>query len=150
MIEFYSGFIRDYSHNLIFVKNNPMVKEKLIKVRKEKKFSQQDIAEHLNISQSQYQRKEKGEMGISENEWERIAKLLEIDVEEIKENSEVSNVMNNFDNSSGNFGNNNTNSYYNVPEFLLESQKDYINLLKEENQRLKDEIQKLREELKSK
>lgn len=149
MIEFYSGFIRDYSHNLIFVKNSRMVKEKLIKVRKEKKFSQQDIAEHLNISQSQYQRKEKGEAGITENEWERIAKLLEIDVEDIKESSETSNVMNNFDNSSGNFGNN-TNNYYNVPEFLLESQKDYISLLKEENQRLKEELQKLRDEVRSK
>lgn len=142
MVEFYSGFIRDYSHNLIFVKNNPMVKEKLIKVRKEKKFSQQDIAEHLNISQSQYQRKEKGEMGITESEWERIAKLLEIDVEEIKENSEVSNVMNNFDNSSGNYIGNN-NNYCNIPEYILESQKDYINLLKEENQRLKEKITRL-------
>lgn len=149
MIEFYSGFIRDYSHNLIFVKNSRMVKEKLIKVRKEKKFSQQDIAEHLNISQSQYQRKEKGETGITNNEWERIANLLEIDVEEIKENSEASNVMNNFDNSSGNYvGNNNT--YCNVPEFVLENQKDYINLLKEENQRLKEELQKLRDEVRSK
>ncbi|UOU99696.1 helix-turn-helix domain-containing protein [Chryseobacterium daecheongense] len=124
-----------------------MVKEKLIKVRKEKKFSQHDVAEHLNISQSQYQRKEKGEIGITNTEWDRIAKLFEIDVEEIKENSEATNVMNNFDNSSGNYvGNNNT--YCNVPEFLLESQKDYIDLLKSENQRLKEENQKLKDELK--
>ncbi|MDQ1163584.1 transcriptional regulator with XRE-family HTH domain [Chryseobacterium sp. SORGH_AS 447] len=33
-------------------------------MRKQKKFSQQDVAEHLNISQTQYQRKEKGEAGI--------------------------------------------------------------------------------------
>ena len=63
-----------------------MVKENLIRVRKQKKFSQQDVAEHLNISQTQYQRKEKGEAGITDSEWERIAKLLEVDVEEIKEN----------------------------------------------------------------
>lgn len=119
-----------------------MVKEKLIKMRKEKKFSQQDIAEHLNISQSQYQRKEKGETGITETEWERIAKLLEIDVDDIKESSETSNVMNNFDNSSGNFGNN-TNNYYNVPEFLLENLQDYIKILKEENQKLKEELKKI-------
>ncbi|GEN65775.1 helix-turn-helix transcriptional regulator [Chryseobacterium rhizosphaerae] len=119
-----------------------MVKEKLIKARKERKFSQQDIAEHLNISQTQYQRKEKGEVGITNTEWDRIARLLEIDVEEIRENSEASNVMNNFDNSSGNFGNN-TNNYYNVPEFLLGSLNDYINLLKEENQKLKEEIKSL-------
>lgn len=46
-----------------------MVKENLIRVRKQKKFSQQDVAEHLNISQTQYQRKEKGEAGITDNEW---------------------------------------------------------------------------------
>jgi transcriptional regulator with XRE-family HTH domain len=136
-------------HNLIFVKNSLMIKEKLIKVRKEKKFSQQDIAEHLNISQSHYQRKEKGEISITNNEWERIANLFETDVEEIKENDEATNVMNNFDNSSGNFGNNNTNSYYNVPEFLLESQLEYISFLKEENRRLKEENESLKEELKN-
>ena len=125
------GFIRVYPHNLIFVKNNLMLKEKLIKVRKEKKFSQQDIAEHLNISQSHYQRKEKGEIGITNNEWERIANLFETDVEEIKENDEATNVMNNFDNSSGNYIGNN-NNYCNIPEYILENQKDYIALLKEE------------------
>ncbi|MCW3162805.1 helix-turn-helix transcriptional regulator [Chryseobacterium oryctis] len=115
----------------------------MIKARKERKFSQQDIAEHLSISQTQYQRKEKGEIGISNSEWERIAKLLEVDVEEIRENSEATNVMNNFDDSSGNIGN--TNNYYNVPESLLENLQDYISMLKEENQRLKEEIKTLRE-----
>ena len=65
--------------------NIVMIKNKLIKARKDKKFSQQDIAEHLNISQTQYLRKEKGEIGITEQEWERIAKLLNVEVEEIKE-----------------------------------------------------------------
>jgi transcriptional regulator with XRE-family HTH domain len=122
-----------------------MVKENLIRVRKQKKFSQQDVAEHLNISQTQYQRKEKGEASITDGEWERMAKLFDVDVEEIKQNSEPTNVMQNFDNSSGNFGNN-TNYYYNVPDFLLETQKDYISLLKEENERLKTENKKLQEE----
>ncbi|WP_294304770.1 helix-turn-helix domain-containing protein [uncultured Chryseobacterium sp.] len=124
-----------------------MVKENLIRVRKQKKFSQQDVAEHLNISQTQYQRKEKGEAGITDGEWERMAKLFEVEVEEIKENSEGANVMQNFDNSYGNYlGNNNNNTYCNIPEFLLETQKDYISLLKEENERLKIENKKLQEE----
>lgn len=124
-----------------------MVKENLIRVRKQKKFSQQDVAEHLDISQTHYQRKEKGEVGITDKEWERIAKLLDIDVEEIKEGSEMGNVMQNFDNSYGNYlGDNNNNTYCNIPEFLLESQKDYINLLKEENERLKKENKDLQEE----
>lgn len=120
-----------------------MVKEKLIKARKEKKFSQQDIAEHLNISQTQYQRKEKGEIGITDNEWERIAKLLDANIDEIKETAEATHVMNNFDNSSGNFGNN-TNNYYNIPNSILENLQDYIALLKEENIRLKSENEYLK------
>ena len=115
-----------------------MVKDNLIRVRKQKKFSQQDVAEHLNISQTQYQRKEKGEAGITDTEWERIAKLLEVDVAEIRENSEATNMIQNFDNSYGNYvGNNHT--YCNIPEYILESQKEYIALLKEENERLKKE-----------
>ncbi|MCX8522949.1 helix-turn-helix domain-containing protein [Chryseobacterium formosus] len=122
-----------------------MVKENLIRVRKQKKFSQQDVAEHLNISQTHYQRKEKGEVGITDKEWERIAKLLEVDVEEIRENSEATNMIQNFDNSYGNYvGNNNT--YFNIPDYVLENQKDYIALLKEENERLKKENKGLQEE----
>ena len=61
-----------------------------------------------------------------------------MDVEEIRENSEATNMIQNFDNSYGNYvGNNNT--YCNIPEYILESQKDYIALLKEENERLKKE-----------
>jgi transcriptional regulator with XRE-family HTH domain len=145
MTRFYSGFIRVYSHNAIFVKNNPMLKENLIRVRKQKKFSQQDVAEHLNISQTHYQRKEKGEVGISDVEWERIAKLLDVDVEEIRENSEATNMIQSFDNSSGNYIGNN-NNYCNIPEYILENQKDYISLLKEENERLKQENKDLRDE----
>ena len=62
-----------------------MIKNKLIRARKEKKFSQQDVAEFLSISQTQYLRKEKGEIGITEQEWDKIAKLLNVEVEEIKE-----------------------------------------------------------------
>ncbi|MFN4365264.1 helix-turn-helix transcriptional regulator [Chryseobacterium hispalense] len=123
-----------------------MVKENLIRVRKQKKFSQQDVAEHLNISQTQYQRKEKGEAGITDSEWERMAKLFNVEVEEIKETAEATNMIQNFDNSSGNFGNN-TNYYYNVPDFLLETQKDYISLLKEENKRLQENCQELKEQV---
>ncbi|MXS73056.1 helix-turn-helix domain-containing protein [Flavobacteriaceae bacterium W22] len=119
-----------------------MTKENLIRVRKQKKFSQQDVAEHLNISQSHYQRKEKGEIGITNTEWERIANLLEVDVEEIREN-DANSMMNSFDNSSGNYIGNN-NNYCNIPEYILENQKDYITLLKEENERLREENKLLR------
>ncbi len=73
-----------------------MVKEKLIRTRKEKKFSQQDMAEHLNMSQTHYLRKEKGEIEIRNDEWERIAKLLDVDVDEIKEEDKDSLINQNF------------------------------------------------------
>ena len=112
-----------------------MIKNKLIKARKDKKFSQQDIAEHLNISQTQYLRKEKGEIGITEQEWERIAKLLSVEVEEIKEEDGKS-ISQHFENVTGSYIGSN-NNYCSIPEFLLENQKEYIELLKKEIEILK-------------
>ncbi|EJL72978.1 helix-turn-helix transcriptional regulator [Chryseobacterium populi] len=119
-----------------------MIKEKLIRMRKEKKFSQQDIAEHLNISQTQYLRKEKGEVEIKDDEWERIAKLLDVEVEDIKQFDSDNSISQNFENNTGNYiGSNNV--YCNVPEYLLENQQEYINMLKKEIQELKEKIIKL-------
>lgn len=125
-----------------------MVKEKLIKKRNEKDFTQKDLAEYLNISQTQYSRKEKGEVEISEEEWERISKLLETEVEEIKETSDNKNITNYFDNvTSSNFGSVNGNYYCNVPEFLLENQKELIEMLKKENRQKDTEIELLKKRI---
>ncbi|MDR6403525.1 MULTISPECIES: helix-turn-helix transcriptional regulator [Chryseobacterium] len=119
-----------------------MVKEKLIRARKDKKFSQQDIAEHLNISQTQYLRKEKGEIEIKDEEWERIAKLLDVEIDDIKQVDKENSISQNFENITGSYvGSNNV--YCNVPEFLLENQQDYIELLKKEIQQLKEKIAQL-------
>lgn len=119
-----------------------MVKEKLIHARKDKKFSQQDIAEHLNISQTQYLRKEKGEIEIKDDEWERIAKLLDVEVDDIKQVERENSINQNFENNTGNYiGSNNI--YCNIPEFLLENQQEYIQFLKKEIQDLKAKIEQL-------
>lgn len=119
-----------------------MVKEKLIRARKEKKFSQQDIAEHLNISQTQYLRKEKGEIEIKDEEWERIAKLLDVEIEDIKQTDKEHSINQTFENNTGNYiGSNNV--YCNVPEYLLENQQEYIELLKKEIENLKSRIAEL-------
>ena len=69
-----------------------MKKEKLIQIRKQKKISQSDIATFLKISQTQYQKRESGKIKISDEEWKRMAQLLEVDVEEIFDsNSEHTN-----------------------------------------------------------
>jgi transcriptional regulator with XRE-family HTH domain len=125
-----------------------MVKEKLIKKRNEKDFTQKDLAEYLNISQTQYSRKEKGEVEISEEEWERISKLLETEVEEIKETSDNKNITNYFENTiTSNNGSISGNYYCNVPEFLLENQKELIEMLKKENRQKDTEIELLKKRI---
>ena len=125
-----------------------MIKNKLIRARKEKKFSQQDVAEFLSISQTQYLRKEKGEIGITEQEWDKIAKLLNVEVEEIKE-EDKERVSLYFDNISGSYVGSH-NYYCNIPEFILESQKEYIELLKKEIDSLKVKLSLLENNQKNK
>ena len=115
-----------------------MIKNKLITARKEKNMTQNDMAELLFISQSQYQRRECGEIRISEDEWIRMAKLLGKEVQDIKEEDSISNIYN-YDNHSGNYSASN-NYFYNIPEFIMKNQQEYIEMLKEEIKRLKEEI----------
>ncbi|WP_294276011.1 helix-turn-helix transcriptional regulator [uncultured Chryseobacterium sp.] len=123
-----------------------MQKEKLRNVRKRKGITQQQIADAIATDVSNYSRKESGDVSIRKEEWEKIARYLEVPVEDIYEEEEARQV-NHFDNitSSSGFGNNISGNYYcNVPEFLLESQRDLIELLKKENQKLREEIAALK------
>jgi transcriptional regulator with XRE-family HTH domain len=112
-----------------------MIKNKLINARKEKNLSQTQMAHLVAMSQSQYQRRERGEIRITDDEWVRISKCLEIDLEDIKEEDSFS-TINNYDNNSGHYSSSN-NYFYNIPEFLMKNQQDYIEMLKEENVHLK-------------
>ncbi|EJL69788.1 helix-turn-helix transcriptional regulator [Chryseobacterium populi] len=119
-----------------------MIKNKLIKARKEK-YTQESMAKILHMTQSQYQRREKGEIKISEEEWERMAKALDTTVEDIKEDDSIMHQVNNYDNQSGNYSASN-NYFYSIPEFILENQQDYINLLKKQIEELQEEIRSLK------
>lgn len=100
------------------------------------------MAKHLNISQPHYLRKEKGEIEIRDEEWERMAKLLDVEVDDIKETDKENSINQNFENITGNYvGSNNV--YCNVPEYLLENQQDYINILKKEIIDLRERIAEL-------
>ncbi len=123
-----------------------MQKEKLRNVRKRKGFTQQQVADYIATDVSNYSRKESGDVAIRKEEWEKIARFLEVPVEEIYEEEEAK-LINSFDNitSSSGFGNNIQGNYYcNVPEFLLENQRDYIEILKKENQRLQEALNALK------
>lgn len=122
-----------------------MQKEKLRSVRKRKGITQQQIADIIATDVSNYSRKESGDVAIRKEEWEKIARFLEVPVEEIFEEEEAKQI-NHFENNtnSNNIGNVSGNYYCNVPEFLLESQRELIEMLKKENQRLQEELNALK------
>jgi transcriptional regulator with XRE-family HTH domain len=114
-----------------------MIEKKLISIRKAK-YTQESMAKILHMTQSQYQRREKGEIKISDEEWERIAKALGTTIEEIKEGDSNKQDANNFDN----------NYLQNIPNFIFENQQEYINLLKKEIEELKEENTILKSQMK--
>ncbi|AJW63397.1 helix-turn-helix protein [Elizabethkingia miricola] len=111
-----------------------MIKNKLIQLRKSQRFSQQDIAEYLKISQAHYQRKETGNVYIKKEEWQKIAKLLNVKVKDIMEEDDL------LLNTSGDYKRNN--NYLNIPEFLLDNEKEYVAKLKDEIKVLKQRLAK--------
>lgn len=124
-----------------------MIKNKLIQARKAT-YTQESMAKILHMTQSQYQRREKGEIKISDEEWERMAKALNTSVEEIKEEDSTIHQINNYDNQSGNYSASN-NYFHSIPDFILENQREYVNLLKKEIEDLKEEIKTLKSQNKT-
>jgi len=124
-----------------------MQKEKLRTVRKMKGFTQQQMADVIPTEVSNYSRKESGAVSITQTEWSKLAKFLEVPVEEIYEEEEVKFIIENpvFNDSPGssvNANNNGENS--NVTNIsnelsieIIKTMQEYIGLLKEEIERLK-------------
>jgi transcriptional regulator with XRE-family HTH domain len=118
-----------------------MIKSKLITARKERNKTQTDMANLLSMNQSQYQRREQGEIRFSDKEWTQLASSLGKEVEDIKEEDYIT-TINNYDNHSGSYSASN-NYFYNIPEFIMKNQQEYIEMLKEEIKKLKEEIQSM-------
>lgn len=125
-----------------------MQKEKLRTVRKRKGFTQQQVADAIATDVSNYSRKESGTVKIIQAEWDKLAKFLEVPVEEIYEEDEVKiNIENPVFNDSpganvGNSGFSANNMGYINNELSIEIIKnlqEYISLLKEEIIKLKSE-----------
>jgi transcriptional regulator with XRE-family HTH domain len=118
--------------------------EKLRSLRKQRGYTQEYMSNILSTDVSNYCRKENGDVKIFEDEWEKLAKALDVSVEEIKE-ERVARIVNN-DNMTFNdqSANNNFNQYYNIPDYILENQQEYINLLKEQIEALKEENKRLK------
>jgi len=116
-----------------------MKKNKLIEMRELKGFSQPEIADKLNMSVSSYSRRENGEIKITNEQWKKLSNILNVPLEDIHEYDEKQIIINK-DNTSVNYQG--TNHICNVPESLLESLQEYINILKEENRELKLKVER--------
>jgi transcriptional regulator with XRE-family HTH domain len=62
---------------------------KLILARKLKGITQSEISSKIAMEQTTYSRKERGKSPISDDEWNRISKALDLPINEIKDNSEI-------------------------------------------------------------
>ncbi|WP_394337873.1 transcriptional regulator [Chryseobacterium pennipullorum] len=90
----------------------------------------------LGTDASNYSRKERGEVKIYDDEWEKLAKALEVSLESIKNTKTKSSYQ---EHSSGN-----SITYSHIPNFILETQKKYIEKLEKENKELLEENNKLK------
>ncbi|PRB04955.1 transcriptional regulator [Chryseobacterium sp. MYb7] len=125
-----------------FVKMSDMQKEKLRTVRKTKGYTQQELADVIPTDVSNYSRKESGGVSITQTEWQKLAKFLEVPVEEIYEEEEAKFIIENpvfTDNTGVNVGNNiaTTNISNELSIEIIKTMQEYIGLLKEEINRLK-------------
>jgi transcriptional regulator with XRE-family HTH domain len=121
-----------------------MIQEKLKNIREKKGMSQEKMANILSTGISSYSRKENGKTKIHDDEWEKMAKALDVPVEELKgeiASGVVHNENSTLHDQSGSYIHN-----YNIPNSIIENLQDYINLLKEENQSLKKEVEDLKQE----
>lgn len=124
-----------------------MTMEKLRTLRKQKGYTQQQIADIIATDVSNYSRKENGDVRIYDEEWEKLAKALDVSVDDIKEERNAQNNQNTTLNDSASFNDNasiNYNQFCNIPNYLLENQQEYIKLLKEQIEILKAENTKLK------
>ncbi|WP_288445732.1 helix-turn-helix domain-containing protein [uncultured Chryseobacterium sp.] len=123
-----------------------MQKEKLRTVRKKKGFTQQQMADVIPTDVSNYSRKESGVVSITQTEWNKLARFLEVPVEEIYEEEEAKIIIENpvFNESPGANIGNSTSSGNNIGYInnelsieIIKTMQEYIGLLKEEINRLK-------------
>ena len=116
-----------------------MEKIKLIERRKIKGLSQSAVADKLCMDVSNYCRRENGQVRILTHEWEKLADILDVSVEDIYEADE-NQIFICKDNATGNYQG--TNNIYSIPEHLLETQRKYIEKLENENRELRKLIEK--------
>jgi transcriptional regulator with XRE-family HTH domain len=110
-----------------------MVQNKLKNYRKNKFLTQQQMAQLCAMDQTTYSRKESGKSSITEEEWQRFAKVLQTDVNEIKPEEKMV-----FKNENCTFTDNAVGiQYVNIPKEVLDTILRY-------NQKLEEEVRELK------
>lgn len=106
--------------------------------RIKKGITQKEMALKMAMEQTTYSRKENGKSPITENEWERFAKVLDTSIEELKKGNESVPKNENCtfnDNSVGI-------QIISMPKEAWEIMLKYSNKLEEENTQLKEALNK--------
>lgn len=117
-----------------------MEHHKLIELRRAKKITQNQMAKNIHMEQTTYSRKERGKSPISNDEWDRLAKVLDVPVEEIKSETVPVTIKN----ENCTFNDNIGIQYVNIPQNVFDIIIKYNTKLEEENKSLKEEVNKLR------
>ncbi|MDR6516806.1 helix-turn-helix domain-containing protein [Chryseobacterium camelliae] len=123
-----------------------MQKEKLRLLRKRKGYTQKDVADAIATDVSNYSRKESGDVRIIKDEWEKIAKFLNVSVDEIYEEDEPKVIVNNehpvFNDNAVSTGV--MTQFNSISTSVIQNLQEYIGLLKKEIDRLNEEVQELK------
>jgi transcriptional regulator with XRE-family HTH domain len=105
--------------------------EKVKFYRESRRLSQEFVGARLNIEQSQYSRRESGQIAFTVDELQNLSQLFEVEISDLMKDKMV--VFNNHNQTGGTFG-----QYINLPEKLIEQfearlkEKDeFIKLLKQ-------------------
>lgn len=75
-LKIFCDFFAICRKNFNFTQKFKMRKQKLIEARKRKNLSQESIANALHIDVSNYNRREKGEIKITTEQWQKLSKVL--------------------------------------------------------------------------
>jgi len=117
-----------------------MIKSKLTKARNRRGLSQEYMADLLNMDVSNYSRRESGQIKISAEQWQILAKELAVPLEDIYEADE--NLIFIFNDNSTGYGYGNTVTNYSLPQDILELYKKHISVLEQEIYYLKELLNK--------
>jgi len=111
-----------------------MEQKKLMQLRKERGFSQREIAKNISMEQATYSRKEHGISPITKDEWLRIAHFLSVEVEDIKEEEKAT-----VNNQNCTFNGQSVGGvqYINIPQDVLDMMVRYTKKLEDENEKFR-------------